>query len=267
MQYASSLFGSEGGGSGATATVGTPLYGLIMPAYRIAGITQRAMIGPNDDMYNEAIPELNRMLGSWNCDGHKIYSTSIAQYALTASQKIYTIGPGGDLDGPRPLYIRGADCLFPTTPVVRRHIDLLDDDQWRRIPVQDIPGAPPFQAYYDGNYNLDGRGQIYLRFQPVAGYSLELYTWLALQSSFTDRSDVAIFPPGYEQALVYNLAKQLAALNPNMQNMSLAAYRIADSSLATLISLNSRSPKLVTESALEGYDPGPGYGWLDGGIR
>jgi hypothetical protein len=265
--FGSAIFGSPGA-DGSNVTVGVSLTEIVMAAYRIAGITQRARIGPSDDMYAEAIPALSRMLGLYNCDGHKIYTTSIsAPFPFTPGQKVYTIGPGGDFDTDRPLFIRGANILFPTSPVVRRHVEILDDNQWRAIRVQDVPGAPPYALYYDGGLDSNGRGQIYLRFQPPAGYSLELYTWQRLQTSFSSRDDVAVFPDGYELALVYNLAKHLAALNPNMANMSPDAYRIADSSLATLISLNTRSPRINPEPALDSGDYGPGYGWLDGGIQ
>lgn len=266
--FGSAIWGSPGtGATTPTASVGVPLgSGIIMPAYRIAGITQRAMIGPSDDMYSEAIPEANRLLGSWNCNGHLIYNTLVLTFPLRSGEKMYSIGPGCDWDTPRPLYIKGANVLFPTTPVVRRGVQILDDEQWRAVTVQDIPGAPTYQIYYDGGLDSSGRGNVYIRFQPPDGYSLELYTWQALKTTFTDRDDVAVFPQGYEHALVYGLAKCLAALNPNLANMSAAAYVIADRALAALISFNTRSPRLHGDPALSGDDPGSGYGWLDGGI-
>lgn len=248
---------------------GVAISTIIMPAYRIAGITKRAMIVPSTDMYAEAIPELNRLLGSWNCDGHKIYDTGIsAALPLTVGQKTYTIGPGGNFDVARPVCVVGANLLFPTSPVVRRQLDILDDDQWRAVRLQDLSGAPPYELYYDGGMDSNGRGQIYLRFQPPAGYSLELYTWHALKRDFSASTDIAVLPDGYEQALVYNLAKQLAALNPEDEHMSPKSYEIAESSLAILIALNSSAPRIACEPGLDGGgDYGGGYGWLDGGIQ
>lgn len=246
---------------------GVAISTIIMPAYRIAGITQRAMIVPSTDMYAEAIPELNRLLGSWNCDGHKIYSTAIVSAALTAGVKTYTIGSGGTFNVARPLFIRGANLLYPTTPVVRQTVDVLDADEWAAVAVQDLSGSPTFELYYDSGFDSSGYGKLYLRFQPPTGYTLELYVWAALQMAFAASTDVALLPPGYELALVYNLAKQLAALNPGMANMSQRSYEIADSSLAALISLNSKSPRIESDPALTGGDSFDGFGWLDGGIR
>ncbi len=266
--FGSSLWGAGGASSSTAGTAGVPLSSLIMPAYRIAGITQRAMIGPSPDMYAEAIPELNRLLGSWNCDGHKIYSTAIsAPFLLTAGVKTYTIGLTGAIAQARPVFIKGADLLYPTSPIVRQAIYVtMDSAEWQSIAVQDVTGAPPYLLYYDAAMDANGNGTIYLLFQPPAGYKLELYTWQALQSSFAVPTDVAVFPPGYEFAIVYNLAKSLAALNPNMANMSPESYAIARSSLATLISLNSKSPRMDCEPGLS-RETGSGYGWLNGPFR
>jgi hypothetical protein len=165
------------------------------------------------------------------------------------------------------MFVRGANILEPTNPVVRRSVSILDVDQWRAIGLQDVPGAPPHQMYYNAGYDGDGRGKIYLRFQPPAGYILELYTWLRLRTSFESKDDVALFPDGYSLAIVYNLAKHLAAMNPTEEAMSPRAYDIAESSLATLISLNTRSPRIEPEPGFASCDGGSGHGWLDGGYE
>src|SRR5437879_6584339 len=109
---------------------------VLNPALRMAGITKRPGVTPNTDQYAELIPAANRMLASWSCDGHKVFTTSIDQYPLIASQKIYSIGPGGDFNSARPIYIREANFIFPTNPSLRRPIRILDDDQWSKIAVQ-----------------------------------------------------------------------------------------------------------------------------------
>lgn len=263
--FGASLWGAGGTGSTA-ATVGVPLSSLILPAYRIAGITKRAMIVPSQDMYDEAIPELNRMLASWNCDGHKIFTTSIATYPLTTGQKAYTIGPGGDFNADRPLFIKGATVLLPTSPVIRWPMDILDDDEWRSVEIQDISGAPPYELYYDGGLDTNGRGTISIRFQPPDGYTLELYTWQRLQANFSSSSDIAIFPDGYEAAIVDNLGLRLAKLNPHMAALGPTAVDDARRSLNAIMTLNQRSPKMATEPGLC-REYGHGRGWLDGNIR
>lgn len=242
----------------------TTLLDLLKPALRRAGITKRPGVGPGDDQLNELIPATNRLLASWNVDGHKVFTTAIDEYDLNASQKIFSIGPGGDFNNARPIYVSEANFLFPTSPVVRRPIQILDDAQWSKIAVQDIAGAPPWFLYYDGSFDANGRGKIYIVGQPPAGYKLELYTWQALKSDFTSGSDAVLWPPGYEFALELNLAIQAAQLYPLESVLAtvpraLAELRVeAQKALRALIVLNSSSPVLYSEAAWLGRSSG---GW------
>ncbi len=216
---------------------------------RIAGITTLPMTTPNVDQYNELIPMVNRMLSSWNCDGHKIFTTSIEDFPLNEGQKIYTIGPGGDFDTDRPIYIKYADILFPTDPIYRRRMYIMNDDEWSQVGIQEIGGAPPFALYYDGGMSDLGQAQIYIYFQPPAGYTLELYTWKQLKTSFTSPDDVAIFPPGYEHAITWNGGVQIAGMYPLEARLSPVAPKTAADALQNLIILNSQIPVMQSEAA------------------
>lgn len=265
--FGGGVFG--GGGSTGGGTAGVPLgTGIIDPMLRIAGITTLPGTIPNVDQRGELVPMVARMLGSWNLDGRKIFTTSIAPYALNTDQKIYSIGPGGDFDADRPLYIKGADLLWPTSPIYRTQLRILDDDEWAAIPLQDITSAPPNSIYYDGGMDANGRGLIYIYFQPPAGYSLELYTWQALSTSFTSVDDIVVFPPGYEEALVWNGALRVAAMYPLEAKLNPLAAVMARDSLRALMTLNTQLPRIGTDPGLahdrSGRDQG-GRGWLTGG--
>lgn len=248
----------------------TTLADLLKPALRKAGITQLPGIIPNIDQYAELIPAVNRMMGSWNLDGHRIYTSKIESFPLTSGQKIYSIGPGGDFDTERPIYIKIADLEWPTSPVLRTPIWIMDDNEWARIPIQDISGAPIYAIYYDGGFDDNGRGKIYVYFQPSAGYSLQLYSWQALQSSFTATTDVVVLPPGYEEAIVDNLALKAISLYPldsiiarnpvAMQEAKDQARR----SLEAVQILNVNCPDLISEASQLGGnrgDRGLPYKW------
>lgn len=71
----------------------TVLGDLLKPMLRRAGITQLPGITPSVDQYGELIPEVNRMLSSFNLDGHKIFSEGIDRYRLVPNQESYFIGP------------------------------------------------------------------------------------------------------------------------------------------------------------------------------
>ncbi len=259
--------GSSSGG----ATVGVPLSALAQAMLRIAGITTLPGTTPSVDQYGEIPGMVNRMIGSWNLDGNKIFTASINVFSLVADQKIYTIGPGGDFDMARPLFIKSANCLFPTSPVVRQPVYIMDDDEWADISIQDITGAPVWQLYYDGGYDENGRGSVYVRFQPPEGYSLELYTWTALQTGFTSVDDIAIFPPGYEEAIVQNGARKLVGLYPLDSKLTPVQRQelreMANSALSALMTLNTSAPRIGTEPGLSRDDGADGYRkWLTGNL-
>lgn len=262
-QFNSQTFnGPPGAGGGAVATT---LGALLAPMLRIAGITKRPGITPSGDQFAELIPAVNRMLASWNCDGHRIFNTLISAYPCVTAQKIYTIGPGANFDADRPLEIREANIIFPTTPAVRRQIRIVDDTQWSSITVQDISGAPPTYLYYDNSMDANGWARIYIRPQADTGYSLELYTWQALKANFTAIDDAVILPPGYEEAIVCNGAIRAAALYPLESTLSPDARLNADKALRTLITLNSKCPPQPTEAGYLGH--GGGYvNWMTGQI-
>ncbi len=225
----------------------TTLADLFKPALRMAGITMRPGITPSNDQYDELIPEINRMLQSWNCDGAKIFSTSIEQFALTSAQKIYSIGPGGDFDTTRPQFIRDANLIFPTNPQLRTPLKLLDEHEWSLIRMQDIGNSLPWCLFYNPTYGASGRGTIYMAFQPPEGYLLELYTWSLLGNNFTSISDVVILPDGYNDAIVPNLAIRAASLYPTMATLGPDTRRLAANALDRLQTLNTVCPTLRSE--------------------
>ena len=225
--------------------------GIIYPALEIAGLTKGPGIIPDSDISTQLIRACNRMLGSWNCDGHKIFTTSIDLHNLTAGQIEYTIGPGGQLDQARPLFIKDANFLFPTTPPVRYPIQIYDSHEWSLESLQAINNAPPWALWYDSGYNTSaGLGNLFLIGQPPDDYQLELYTWTALSASFTAVTDVVLFPPGYEEALVTNLAIKAASLNPDHTTIDWAVARDeASKALRALMILNTVCPGIRNEAA------------------
>ncbi len=226
----------------------TVLSELMRPALRMAGITMRPGIIPSTDQFSELIPEVNRMLQSWNCDGQKIFATKIEQFELNDAQKIYTIGPGGDLDTQRPQFIRDANLIFPTNPQLRTPLKLLDEHEWSLIRMQDIGNSLPWALFYNPTYGSSGRGTIYLAFQPPEGYKLELYTWSLLGNDFASITDVVILPDGYNDAIVTNLAIRAASLYPTMATVGPDLRKLAANALDRLQTLNTVCPTLRSEA-------------------
>ena len=241
--------GLWGGGTGAGGGV-NPTYvgtGILYPALRKAGVTLGPQRTPSPAQFQDAIDELNRLIGSLNCDRLFIYSRTNYIFPLTGA-KTYTIGqdPAGlvtaDFDVPRPQAIEAANVIiFGSTPT-RRPLFVATDQQWSKIITQDIPNAIPEMLYNDRAYPVS---TLYLWGQPVAGYELELFVW-GLISQVSAVTDVILVPPGYDDALVLNLAVRLVThfpLAPNVpRQVDPNLYQQARDSLMRLESINAPRP-------------------------
>lgn len=263
--FGSGLFGSPGS-TGGSATVGVLFSELGMAAYRIAGITKWARVGPSTDMWDECIPAFNRMVGSWNCDRPKIFTVRLDTLPLIAGQMIYTVGDGADFDMPRPQAIQNGVVVLQNGVRVVPPMTALADEGWARISVQTIPSSIPQAYYYDGSFDAStGWSRIYLWPQAVASLEVDWYTWQALPV-VASQDDTVALPPGYEEAITYNLAVRLASLNPLMANMPQESRVLARKALAAIESLNSKPPAMSTDFPAKRGGAGTFF-WFDGSVR
>ncbi len=244
--WGGSVWGGGGTGAGTVPAVNVGP-GLLYPALRKAGITLGPQRKPSPAQYQDALEELNRLIGSLNCDRLFIYSQINVMAPLTGS-KTYTIGASAnpdvipDIDAPRPQAIEAANILSSLTQPVRYPLSIVTDLQWAEISMQDMPNSIPQMLYNDRAYPVS---TLYLWGQPVAGYLLELFYW-QLVPFFQTPDDQVFLPPGYDDALVLNLALRLAphfqrATDPNLRED-------ARMSLMRLMSINAPRPIASTDA-------------------
>jgi hypothetical protein len=241
-QFNQALFNSQlfGGSAAAPGPVVQVADGLLYPALRKANITIGPQRTPSTAQFQDAIEELNRLTGSLHCDRLFIYSIAASTFPLTGA-KTYTIGqdPIGatqaDFDAPRPQAIESAN-IVTQDGALRYPLAIVTDLQWAQISMQDLPDTIPEVLYNDRAYPLS---TLYLYGQPVSGYQLELFVW-TLVPQFVALTDVVLLPPGYEDALVLNLACRLA---PHFQReLNPLVLQQARESLMRLESLNAPRP-------------------------
>lgn len=222
---------------------------LLYAGFRVAGVTDRPGRTPSLDQYADAIAILNRMIGIWNIDRDKIFTVEVDAYTLTAGKKTYQIGPGG-ADFPaaaRPIEIETANIIVnTTTPVVREPMALLTQPEWAAIQLQDVSGTIPGSLYNDRGNPFS---TLYIYGQALAAYQLELYTWQPLQT-FAATTDLVVLPPGYEEAIVWNLGIRLAAAFPTQSKIVPKADEFARESLLAIESKNAPAPTMKCDSAI-----------------
>lgn len=155
---------------------------------------------PSADEANDALDSLNALISSWSNDSLNIYARTWETFNLTASSS-YTIGTGGNFNTARPTnivaaYLRSGTIDYPIT--------IIDDEAYISISYKNLQGIPEF-LNYDNAYPL-GRIRLY----PLdTSQQLFILTEKSVTSFATLDTEMSL-PDGWERALVYNLALELA---------------------------------------------------------
>lgn len=163
---------------------------------------------PSDDV-QFGLRTLNRMVSLWNTDDLMVYTVNRQTFNLTAGKQTYTLGTGGDFNIPRPVRIPQASVLINTaTPTpLEIPIDILTDAEWQAVSLKQTPSTFPVKVWITGDVPLNR-----LWFWPLPQDStvqVVLYCWGQVQP-YTALTTSVVFPNGYEEAIVTNLALMLA---------------------------------------------------------
>lgn len=227
---------------------------LISSALRLLGVLAAGEFLAAEDA-NNSLTVLNEMLDAWNAERQAVFSILSADFAFILNKQSYTMGPGGNFNTNRPAKIVGISAILlnnPSNPV-EVPITMYTWDDWQlKIPVKNVPGNFPQVCYDDGQ-----SPRRTLNFWPIPSQqpvNCRIYSWQPLGTQSTLQSILA-FPPGYLQALRYNLAVMLAdefsvAPRPTTQ-------AIAVQSLARIKTMNA--PDITLRSDLLAMEPGYNY--------
>ncbi len=173
---------------------------IITKAMQKAGILVKSE-APDADEANDGLSTLNAMLSSWSNDSMLIYARTLESFTLSSLVSDYTIGPGMTLNTARPTFVVSAYVRQATSDY---DLTVVPDEVYAGITVKSAPGIPEFLNYTNGFPT----GTIKLYPVPSTNYTLFILSEKVL-SSLTLAGDIS-FPPGWEQALIYNLAVLLA---------------------------------------------------------
>lgn len=166
----------------------------------------------------DGFARLNRMVGQWAQQSLTIPAVSREVFALVSGKggpsNVYTVGTGGDFNTDRPpsvSSITGVGLLMnSSSPAVEIPRALYTDDQYAAVAVKELASAQFTGVYYNPTF-AGALGTINLWPVPnVTTNSLVLYRRRQV-AQFADLSATAYdFPPGYEEALIYQLEFRLA---------------------------------------------------------
>ncbi len=174
---------------------------IIKAAFRKAGINQVGET-PSSDEANDALADLNSMLSSWSADLRPVFSQKHDLYELTPGQAKYTIGPTGDFVQARPNSVVTAQIVLQGN--LNYPLKLITPQDYEQINLKTLQGIPQVLAVNPTLPNYE----LYLYYVPQAAYFLNINTLISLDNqTLNGEFD---FPPGYEEAVVYNLAIKIA---------------------------------------------------------
>ena len=175
---------------------------ILLGALRLLNVKQSAEVLESDEL-EDGKNVLNELIDAWS--NEKLMQPALVEvtHTLTSSDGTYTIGSGGDIDVTRPLsiesmYIRRNDLDYKVTKLENQEFSSI----YNKTTESDFPSS----FYYRESYPL---GEINFYPIPSEANTLVMQVWTQI-SQITNMDTVLTLPPGYNRALRYNLAIDLA---------------------------------------------------------
>lgn len=207
---------------------------VIRAAFELLNVFQPGESIPSPDA-QAALGWLNRMLSGWAQQKATIPSIAQQVVPLVSGKATYTIGVGGDIAIVKPAnqasIVSVGLLLGASVPPVEIPRSYLTDAGWQAIAIKSLTNSLFTSVYYNPTFTTTGLGTVSLWPVPLdATNSLVLYVSQAL-TQFTTLTALYQVPDGYEDALVYNLARRIykpwgATLDQDIIDMAGSTLRL-----------------------------------------
>lgn len=231
---------------------------LITGALRLINVVQ-ANESPTADDMDISLQSLEQMMDSWSNDSLMIYTMNPYNFPTVGGKQTYTLGIGGDWNIERPMSINQAYVHYESSgsQPIDMPIAIANDAQWASIAVKSVQTTFPTVLYDNGNYPLR---TISIWPIPTGTQQLTLWLWQPLLN-FNDLDDEVVFPPGYERAIRYALAVELA---PEFgKTLADSVIAIATRAVGELKSMNSVPQYQSFDQSLQGKRQSY-FNWITG---
>ncbi len=174
---------------------------IITSAMRKIGVLTKTET-PAADESADALQTLNDLLGSWSNDSLPIYARTLENFTLSANTSAYTIGNSATFDTASPVaiisaYIRDGGYDYG--------VDIISDQDYAALENKTQTGRP-FVLSYNNDYPA---GTLKFYYTPNQAYNFYILSEKQL-TSITALDSVLSLPAGWNRALIYNLAIDLA---------------------------------------------------------
>ena len=146
-----------------------------------------------------ALRILNRMMDTWNNDIGMIYTVQSDTFTMVTGQQTYL--STALASGLRPIKV---DSLIVSLSGIDYEVDIIDTDTFQSISYKPINAIPmvmsPTMSYPIASFDFYPR--------PYAPFVCTMQVFTPLPDTIAAATSIAL-PPGYEGAIVNNLAVQL----------------------------------------------------------
>lgn len=242
---------------------------ILYQAMRHSGIVKFAGRTPSPEELADAKREMNSMLDAWNTEKLTIpEQIKRLVFTLTPSKASYTLGPDGDWPAQRPARIERAGLILLTNPSSPYEVPLrgpVNAEEWADVRLKSLESTQPQVLFDDRAFAL---ANLYFWPIPTFAHQVALYVWSQL-SAYSDLTDAVNLPPGYGDAIIYNLAVRLSSFWSNGNNGAPSPLVIeqARESKAAIKRLNIRPLLMRCDSGALGERHGYGYDIQTGDYR
>lgn len=200
----------------------------------------------------DGLESLNRMLDSWSADELMLYQVVREQFELASNENPYSIGYGGTWDTSRPMKIVDAYLTLNNGSIpVDYPMMVLNYDDYNAIRLKTLSTNFPGYIYYQPSFPM-AYVYIYPIFAPndpatTGPAYITLSSWKPFDVVIDPTATIAL-PPGYWEAIVFNLAVRIA--EEYQFDIRPTTVNLATSALKRLKRINQRTRTLQTDTAL-----------------
>lgn len=213
------------------------------------------------------LSKLVLMADLWQADRLTIQANRRKVFDLVANQASYTIGDGGDFDDYRPEFIADAGFINtyvnPTQPL-ETPVTIYTDEEWARIALKTLTSTIVWGMWYEKTFDDAtvglGLGTIFVHPIITNIGKLALYypiPWANVTINTAGLNTTLTLPPGYLNAIVYNLALECAAgfeKVPSADIVKKAATALTIVKRANIEPMIASIPKRLLRRVRRGYN-------------
>jgi hypothetical protein len=186
--------------------------------------------GENLAAYNAQVCLLRfqNQLDAWQADQLTLAVNAQLSFTIPGSTQTFTIGPGGDIDAQRPVYIEAMNyVVVGSSPEVETVMAPMNDDQYDALSIKNLTSSYPTQFYYNTSFStLLGTMFVW----PMPTQDVKVYVYAKQGPAVpVALSSTVIGPAGYQDAFIYQLALRLCTpfampVPPLLPSMAAEAY-------------------------------------------